>query len=37
MKDFMEDCLFYLLVIPLILGMCALYWLCRLFGVEVDE
>ena len=37
MRERIQDCLFYLLVIQQILGMCALYWLCRLFGVEVDE
>ena len=37
MKDFMEDCLFWLLAIPLVLCVCLLYWVCRVFGVEVDE
>ena len=37
MKDFMEDCLFYLLAVQLVLGVCALYWIARLCGVEVDE
>lgn len=37
MKDFMEDCLFWLCIIPFVLGMCAVYWIARLCGVEVDE
>lgn len=37
MKEFMEDCLFYLLAIPLVLGMCLLYWVARLFGVRLED
>lgn len=37
MKDFLEDCLFYLLAIPLVFGMCLLYWLCRLCGVRLED
>lgn len=37
MREWMQECLFWLCIIPLVLGMCLLYWLCRLFGVEVDE
>lgn len=37
MKDFMEDCLFYLLVIPLVLGMCAVYWIARLCGYDLED
>ena len=37
MIERIQDILFWLLAIPLVLGMCALYWLCRVFGVEVDK
>jgi len=36
-KDFMEDCLFWLCIIPLILYACAVYWLCRLCGVRLED
>lgn len=37
MKDFMEDCLFWLLAIPLVLYVCLLYWVCRVFGVRLED
>ena len=37
MRELMKDCLFYLLAIPLVLGMCALYWLCRICGVRLED
>ena len=37
MRDLIQDCLFYLLAIPLVLGMCALYWLCRICGVRLED
>jgi len=36
-KDFMEDCLFWLLAIPLVLGLCAVYWVSRLCGVRLED
>ena len=37
MKDILEDCLLYLLAIPLVLYVCLLYWLCRLCGVRLED
>jgi hypothetical protein len=37
MRERIHDVLFYLLAIPLVLGMCLLYWLCRLFGVRLED
>ena len=37
MKDFMEDALFTICAIPLVLWMCLLYWLCRLCGVRLED
>ena len=37
MKDILEDCLFYLLAVPLVLGMCAVYWMCRLCGIDLND
>jgi len=36
-KDFLEDCLFYLLAVPLVLYACAVFWICRLFGVRLED
>ena len=37
MRERIQDILFYLLAIPLVLGMCALYWLCRICGVRLED
>ena len=37
MRELIQDCLFYLLAIPLILGMCLLYWLRRICGVRLED
>ena len=37
MKEWMQDCLFYLLAIPLVLGMCVLYWIARLCGIDLND
>lgn len=37
MRDLIQDCLFWLCAIPLVLGMCALYWLCRICGVRLED
>ena len=37
MRELIQDCLFYLLAIPLVLGMCLLYWLCRICGVRLED
>lgn len=37
MRELIQDCLFYLLAIPLVLGMCALFWLCRICGVRLED
>ena len=37
MRERIQDILFYLLAIPLVLGMCALYWICRICGVRLED
>lgn len=37
MRDRIQDILFCLLAIPLVLGMCVLFWLCRLCGVRLED
>ena len=37
MREWMQECLFWLCAIPLVLGMCLLYWLCRLCGVRLED
>ena len=37
MKERIQDILFYLLAIQLILGMCLLFWLCRFCGVRLED
>ena len=37
MREKIEDIAVVLVGIPIVLGMTALYWVCRLCGVEVDE
>ena len=37
MRDRIQDILFYLLAIPMVLGMCLLYWICRLFGIHLED
>lgn len=37
MIEMIQDILFCLLAIPLALGMCALYWLCRICGVRLED
>lgn len=37
MREWMQDALFTICAIPLVLGMCALYWLCRICGVRLED
>jgi len=37
MREWMQDALFTICAIPLIIGMCLLYWLARLFGVRLED
>ena len=37
MREWIQDILFYLLAILLVLGMCAVYWICRLFGIHLED
>jgi len=37
LHSWLQDALFYLCIIPLVLGMCALYWLCRICGVRLED
>ena len=37
MIERIQDILFWLCVIPLVLGMCALYWIARLYGVRLED
>jgi len=37
MREWIQDCLIYLLAIPLVIGMCVLYWLCRICGVRLED
>lgn len=37
MMERIQDILFWLLAIPLVLGMRVLYWLCRLCGVRLED
>ena len=37
MRERIQDILFYLLAIPLVLGMCLLYWVARLCGVRLED
>lgn len=37
MRDFLEDVLFYLFAIPLVLYACAMYWVARLCGVRLED
>ena len=37
MMERIQDILFWLLAIPLVLGMCLLYWLCRICGVRLED
>ncbi len=37
MREFIQDCLFYLLAIPLALGMCLLHLVARLCGVRLED
>lgn len=37
MIERIQDILFWLCVIPLALGMCLLFWLCRLCGVDLND
>ncbi len=36
-REMIEDALFCAVAILLVLGMCALYWICRLFGVDLND
>lgn len=37
LRSWLEEALFWLCAIPLVLGMCLLYWLCRLFGIDLND
>lgn len=37
MIERIQDILFWLLAIPLVLGMCLLCWLCRICGVDLED
>lgn len=37
MREFIQDFLFWLCAIPLVLGMSVLYWLCRICGVRLED
>lgn len=37
MREWIQDALFYLCAIPLVLGMCAVYWMCRLCGIDLND
>ena len=37
MRDFLENVGVMIVGSMIVLGMTALYWICRIFGVEVDE
>lgn len=37
MRDKLEDIAVVICAIPLVLGMCALYWLCRLCGIDLND
>ena len=37
MREKIQDILFYLLAILLVLGMCAVYWICRICGVRLED
>lgn len=36
-REMMEDALFFAAAILLVLGMCALYWTCRLAGIDLND
>lgn len=37
LRSLLEDVLLWLCIIPLVLGMCALYWLCRICGIDLSD
>jgi len=37
LRSWLGDCVFWLCAIPLVLGMCALYWICRICGVRLED
>lgn len=37
LRLWMEDALLWLGIIPLILGMCLLFWICRIFGLDLGD
>lgn len=37
LRSLLEDVLLWLCAISLVLGMCALYWLCRICGVRLED
>ena len=37
LRSWLEDALFWLSIIPLVLGMCLLYWSCRIFGLDLGD
>ena len=36
-REFAEDAAFCVCGCLLVLGLCALYWLCRLFGIDLGD
>lgn len=36
-RHYLEDAAFTVCVVALILAMCALYWSCRIFGVDLND
>ena len=37
MREKIQGILLWLGIIPLALGMCALYWMCRICGVRLED
>lgn len=36
-QEAIEEVLFFAAGILLVLGMCAIYWICRLFGIDLND
>lgn len=37
MRELLEDAAAVVCSVPIVLGICALYWIVRLFGVDLGE
>ena len=37
MREWIQDILLWLCIIPLVLGMCVLYWIAWLCGVRLED